>query len=320
MRRGKTVKLESVQSVLAAFTAAIVGLWSCATGLPVAGAAPSIGTAVAKGSFRVDQATVAGNATLFEGVTIETRQSSSSLDLASGPRLLLGAESRGQIFGDRLILERGSGEMRDAAGFHVEARGLTIRTETGHGAAHIQLTGVKGVQVAALEGGVRVLTSLGVVVAELNTGMALAFEPQGGGSGEPEKFTGCLHASNGHFLVTDDLTSVTVELAGAGVERESGNQVQVTGIMDPTGAPVSGATQYVRVTGLKRLAKGCPANKAAAAGAGGAGNTAGKAAGHAGISATTVAIIGGVAAAAAIGGLAASGSLSSGSSNASVSR
>lgn len=328
MRREKPVRLETVQSVLAAFTAAIVGLWAIVglgsgvtiTAVPAAGAAPAIGTAAAKGSFRVDDATVTGNATLFEGVEIETRQVTSSLDLASGPRLVLGTDSRGRIFGDRLILERGSGEMRDAAGFQVEARGLTIRTETGHSAARIQLTGAKGVQVAALAGGARVLNSRGLLVAELNPGMALAFEPQGGGaSSEPEKFTGCLRASNGHFLITDDLTNVTVELAGPGVERESGNQVQVTGIMDPTGAPVSGATQYVRVNGLKRLARGCPANKAAAAGAGGAKGSSGKAAG--GLSATTLAVIGGVAAAAATaGGLAAAGTFSSGSSNAPVSR
>lgn len=82
--------------------------------------------------------------------------------------------------------------------------------------------------------------------------------------------------------MTDEITNVTVELAGAGLDKEKGNHVQITGTMDPTEAPVSGATQYVRVSGVKRLGRGCPANKSAAAGTGGApsnnsgGNTGGE--------------------------------------------
>jgi hypothetical protein len=87
--------------------------------------------------------------------------------------------------------------------------------------------------------------------------------------------------------------------------------MEVTGAMDPTASPVSDATQYIRVSGVKRLSRGCAAtNKAAAAGAGGAGKTGGIGA----YGAATIAVIGGVAAAAVIGGLAAAGSLSSGSS------
>lgn len=319
------MKLETVQSVLALACALNLGLCSL-TASPGA-ASPGIGTAMTKGSFRIDDATVAGNATLFEGSTIETRQSTSSLDLASGPRLLLGAASKGRIFGDRLILERGSGEMQNAAGFRVEARGLSVRAETGRGAARVLLTGNTRVQVAALAGALRVLNSRGLLVAELEPGTALEFEPAGSfnpqASTEPEKLTGCIRAVPGHFLLTDEVTNVTVELAGSGLDKESGNRVEVTGAMDPTAAPVSGATQYIRLTVLKRLGKGCAANKAAAAGAGGAAGKAGGAAGGGGIgglsAATTIAVIGGVAAAAVVGGLAGSGAFS-GSSGSSVSR
>jgi hypothetical protein len=321
------VKLETVQSAVA-LGCVMRCVMGCVLSLapPLRAATPAIGTAVTQGSFRVDDSTVAGNATLFEGATIETRQSSSSLDLASGPRLLLGADSKGRIFGDRLVLERGSGEMHDAAGFRIETRGLTVRTETGRSAARIVLAGSTRVQVAALAGGLRVLNSHGLLVAELNPGAALEFEPQlaGNASAEQEKFTGCLRAGGGHYLLTDEITNVTVELAGSGLDKENGNHMQVTGVMDPTGAPVSGATQYVRVSTLKRLGRGCPADKAAAAGAGGnpnsPGNSSGAGAGKAaGLSVTALAIIGGVAAAAIVGGLAA-GSAFSGSSAAPLSR
>ncbi len=193
-----------------------------------------------------------------------------------------------------------------------------MRTETGRSAARILLAGNTHVQVAAIAGSLRVLNSQGLLVAALEPGTALEFDPQA--TGEPEKLTGCLRSIPGHFLVTDEITNVTVELSGAGLDRESGNRVEVTGAMDPTGAPVSGATQFVRVSGLKHLGKGCPTNKAAAAGAGGA---AGKSAGAGkaiGLSATALAVIGGVAAAAVVGGLAATGSLSSGNNGGSVSR
>ena len=257
------------------------------------------------------------------------------------------------------LLERGAGEMHGAAGFRVEARGLTVRSETGRGAARIRLTGATRVQVAAIEGGLRVLNPRGVLVAELDAGSALEFEPQlpGGPAGEQEKLTGCLRSSSGHYLLTDEVTNVTVEVAGSGLDKEHGNRVQVTGLMDPAGTPVSGATQYVRVSSIKRIGRGCPANRPAAAGAGGTasskspggavpnngaggavpGNGAGGAAPNkgggnpsaggaggagagaggasaGGIAATTLAIIGGVAAAVVVGGLAATGTFSSASS------
>lgn len=298
-------------------------------------ALPAIGTVAAGGSFRVDDATVAGNATLFEGTTVETERSPSALVLASGVRLSLGAESKGRVFSDRLVLERGSGEIQRAAGFRVEARGLTVRTESGAGSARVALAGGAHVQVAALTGSVRVQNTQGLLVAAIRPGHALEFAFQA--SGEQWKLTGCLRTVAGHYLVTDEVTSVIVEVAGSGLAKESGNRVEVTGAADSAATPASGASQYIRVSGLKRMGRGCAAtDKAAAAGTGGgAGNTggaagnaggaaggAGKAASAgkiAGLSVATVAVIGGVAAAAVIGGLAATGSLS-GSSPATVSR
>jgi hypothetical protein len=324
--RFNLLKLETVQAVVA--LASALNLFAGA-------APPEIGTVAAKGSFRVDDAMVAGNATLFEGTMVETQQSVSALDLVSGARLSLGAESKGRIFSDRLILERGSGEMQKAVGFRVEARGLTVRMENGAGWARVALAGTARVQVAALAGSVRVLNAQGLLVAAIHQGNALEFAFQA--SGEQWKLSGCLRTVLGHYLLTDEVTSVMVEVGGSGLDKESGNRVEVTGAADPAATPVSGATQYIRVSGLKRLGRGCAAaDKAAAAGAGGAANNAGGAAGNsggsaggagkagsagkiAGLSVATIAVIGGVAAAAVIGGLAATGTLS-GSSPATVSR
>ena len=302
------MKLPTVLSGFLA-CAAVLSLGTLAVPKGAPAAPPSIGMALAKGSFRVDGATVASTATLFEGTTVETRAFSSSLDLASGPRLSLALDSRGKIFGDHLVLEKGSTEMNDAPGFRVEARGLTIRPETGRSAGRIALAGAAAVEVAALSGSLRVLNSQGLLVASVEPGVALSFLPQA--AAEPEKLTGCLRTVPGHFLLTDEITSVTVELSGPGLDREGGNRIEVTGAMDPTGAPVSGASQFIRVSQIKRLGKGCPGNKAAAAGVGGAAKAGGG--GIGGLSAgATVAVIGGVAAAAVVGGLAGAGTFSQG--------
>jgi hypothetical protein len=104
------VKIESVMSALLALNLTL------ATASP-----PVIGTAVAKGSFRIDDATVTGNATLFEGALVETRLAVSTLDLSSGTHIALLPESKGRIFGNHLILEKGAGEMGKTAGFHMDA-------------------------------------------------------------------------------------------------------------------------------------------------------------------------------------------------------
>ncbi|HEY4364064.1 MAG TPA: O-antigen ligase family protein [Bryobacteraceae bacterium] len=303
-----TVKRETVRPVFAWGVVILLAL-AFAT-LPAMAAASPIGTIVAKGSFRVDDATVAGNATLFEGATIETRQAATVLDLSAGPHLALNADSKGRVFGDHLVLEKGSGQMQKAAGFRMEAHGLTIRPETGDSSARVTLMANAKVQVVALAGSFRVLTSRGLLVAAMAPGAALEFEAQAANAGsEPWKVTGCLRAISGHFLVTDDVTNVTVEVAGPGLDAEAGNRVEVTGALDPTGSPVSGATQFIRASRVRRASKGgCVASGkgAAAAGAGGA---AGKAAGGGGFPVTTVAIIGGVAVAATVGGLAAADAL-----------
>lgn len=309
----RNLKLDSVQAALA---------WAVSLNLALA-ASPVIGTAVAKGTFRVDNATVTGNATLEEGAVVETSQSSSSLDLSSGARLVLGASSRGKLYGDHMVLERGESRLERGATYSLEALGLVIKPETGATSGRVALGGAGRVQVAALTGSFRVLNSRGVLVANLATGSALEFEPQVSASSGLSKVTGVVVKKDGHLLLTDETTNVTVEVTGAGLEKEAGRRVELTGSMDPSATPAGDASQFIRVSQIKRLGKGgVPAHGgAAAAGTGGAVAGGATGGGIAGISAGTIAIIGGVAAAATLGGLAAANKLpGQGSSAPAVSR
>jgi hypothetical protein len=303
------LKLQTVESAVAAMMSVIMPLAAFAT-------PPVIGTVVAKGSFRLDNATVTGNATLFEGATIETKNAESRMELSSGAKVSLGAESKARFYGDHMILERGEGKLEKAENFRFEARGLTIQPETGNASARVVMLGGARLEVAALSGSFRVLNARGLVVANVASGRSLALEPQAVDTAS--RLTGTLRMAGGHYLLTDETTNVTAEVSGAGLAKEVGNRIEITGTMDPTATPVTDASQLIRVTEVKRLKKGAAADTtgAAAAGKGGAagGAAGGGAAGGAtgggiAISATTIAIIGGVAAAATLGGLAAAGKL-----------
>lgn len=299
------MKLGNIQAVLAAALAFHLGILQAAS--PGLGS-PVIGTVLTKGSFRLDNATVSGNATLFEGGTIETAAASSSIQLTSGTQMTLGSSTRGKIFGDHIVLEHGDSRTGKSTGFHIEARGLRVIPETGNSSARVQVVAGNRVQVASLSGSLHVLNARGELVANLPAGVALAFEPQSAPS--LARVTGCLENRNGHFLITDETTNVTVEVLGAGLDKEAGHHVEITGAADAAATPVSTASQLIRSNSVKRLQGGCGSG-AAAAGVGGSRSSASS---GTVISGTAVAIIGGAAAAALVGGLAAAGALDGGSS------
>lgn len=292
------MRTHTLQSVLALAMSLNLGIGTAAS--------PAIGTVLTSGAFRLDNATVRGNATLFEGSVLETAVAPSSVQLNSGARVSLAAESRGRLFGDRLVLEKGATNLDNSTGFRLVALGLTVQPDRGSSTGSVVFEGPNRVRVSAVSGSLRVLNISGQLVANLPQGAALAFEPQQGPS-NVSRVSGCLEAKSGHYTLTDEVTNVTVEVAGDGVEKEAGNKVEVNGVTDPTATPAGGASQLVRAREIRRVAKGCGGKAVAVAAAAGTGGAVGAAAGT-GIGITTVAIVGGVAAAAAIGGLAATGS------------
>ena len=256
--------------------------------LPLFGSTPAIGVIVADGSFRVDHSLIWDNATLFAGNLVETGQSSTQLQLQNGSHVRLASDSRARVFDSRLVLERGIGQL-ESSNYRIEAGGLQISSETKAGVARVQVTDSSRVIVAAYQGGVRVVNRDNVLVAALEPGNELAFEPQPA-STSVTKVSGCLTEAGGKFILADRTTGVREELRGAGIEKEVGNQVEVTGTADTAGPSAPGTSQIVYVDSVKRIAKGGCASAAAA----GAGLS----------SAAIVAIVGGVAVTGSLVGLA----------------
>jgi len=270
-------------------------------------ASPVIGTAQSAGRFQIDNSPVSGSATVFEGSRIESRSGAPRIDLRGGPSFEFTSDTRATLYGDHAVLEQGGGVMASnsqAAPFRVLARSLSVQSAEPGGSARVQLSGTTRVQVSALRGGVRVKNAQGMLVATVAPGSAMEFDPQVGATNKT-RVSGCLQKRANGFLLTDETTSVTVELRGAGLDREVGNNVVVNGTMEAVAD-----SQAVNVSSIERVGKGCSGRLTKAAGGGKDGAAASAGAGGTvssgwALSGTTIAIIGGVAAAGTIGGLAA---------------
>jgi hypothetical protein len=291
----------------------------------IAAGAP-IGIAVANGSFQVDHSKVWGNTTLFNGSIIETALTPSQLQLTGGVHMRLASDTRATVYQHKLVLESGYGQLESGTAFEIEARSLHISAASSSTVARVRLTDKTKVMVAALTGAVQVRSSSGLLVANVEAGSSLDFEPQAEGAAAATRISGCVLSKAGKVIVVEQTTNVMLELQGTGLEKLIGNHVEITGMDAGTKPTVSGASQAIRVVGLKQISKGgCSAiarkagasaaagaaASAAAAGSSGGGGAAASAgaATAAGIGTGTIAVIGGVAAAATIGSLAAVGEL-----------
>jgi hypothetical protein len=205
---------------------ALAGALTTHLALAAASDAP-IGLIIQNGEFRVDSATVRGNATLFAGKIVETGPGLARAYLNNGAKVQLAAESRARIFPDRLVLESGASGVSGTR-YRVDARSLRIETESPEAAARVRLAGAGSVQVAAVQGPVSVRNRQGVLLARVPAGRALEFHPEAAPPATMQA-TGVLRQVEGRFLVEDPATGIKMELHGQGLEKAAGKRVRVTG-------------------------------------------------------------------------------------------
>jgi len=234
-----------------------VGLLSAATS--------GIGIAMSEGNILINSSSAAGNATVFDGSTLETQTASSQIHLNGGAQLRLASASRVTVFSDHVDLQKGSAGI---TGYSATANGLNIRAD-GKASATISMRDKGVVEVAALTGDVHVFNAAGLNVANLVPGRALDIRSQDAGANAPSNLTGCAVKSGGNTLLTDEASNVTVQLKGGNVKTE--RRVQITGSMVPNAA---GRGQVLNVTSVKEVGGSCTAGATAAGGAAGIGTVA----------------------------------------------
>jgi hypothetical protein len=271
-----------------------VGLLSAAT--------PGIGIAMSEGNILINSSASAGNATIFDGSTLETQTASSQVRLNGGAQLRLASDSKGTVYSDHVDLKKGSANI---TGYSANANGLNVRAD-GKASAAISMRDRGVIEVAALTGNVHVFNAVGLNVANLAPGRALDLRPQDAGASAPSSLTGCTKKSGNDTLLTDETSNVTVQLRGG--SAKANRRYQVTGSMVPNATPASGATQVLNVTNARELGA-CGAGGAAGGGAG----AGGAAAAGAGLGSAAIAgIVIAAAAAVSIAAAAAGGAFSSG--------
>jgi len=266
-----------------------------------------IGTASAD-SFVLDGQTVRGNASLFNGNQVQTTDQPVWMALTNGAHVGLGMKSSGSVSLDRLTLTQGGSQ---SSGLPIAVNGMTVTPE-GDALVRVLTDGQKRVEVTTVSGSARVVNKSGMLIAEVTRGRSIAFTEQDSGAGQPTQITGCIERIRGtdNYVVRDETTSVVYQVTGPDVAANAGKRVQVTGSPDTSATATQGASQVVHETALTPSGgKGCRAEIAAAGDAAGAAAAAAAGGAVGGMSVTTIALIGGIAAAAIVGGLAASGTI-----------
>ena len=189
-------------------------------------ASASIGIATAKGSFRVDDSAVAGNATLFEGATVETGVSTGELSLAKA-KVVMATDTRGRVFQDRLILDRGKVQWGGANYRAVAGEFLIVGADTGSKAL-VERNGER-VHVASLSGTVNVFSRTGEFLMAVSAGASYDFEPepQGASPGKKKDRAGATTISTGaKVLIT--VGSVVAGGTAAGVLATRSNSTSTS--------------------------------------------------------------------------------------------
>src|SRR5579863_378363 len=271
----------------------------------VSAATPGIGIAMSEGNIIINSSASAGNATVFDGNTLETQSAGSQVRLNSGAQLRLASDSKGTVYSDHVDLQKGSANI---TGYSANANGLNVRAD-GKASAAISMRDRGVVEIAALTGSVHVFNAAGLNVANLVPGRALDLRPQDAGASAPSSLTGCTRKSGNDTLLTDETSNVTVQLRGG--NARGNRRYQVSGSMVPNATPASGATQVLNVTSAKELGA-CGAGGAAAGGAA----AGGAAAARARLSSAAIAgIVVAAAAAVSVGAAAAGGAFSGGTAS-----
>jgi hypothetical protein len=246
--------------------------------------------ATSQGNIIINSGWTPGNATVFEGSTLQTDKAVSQVHLKDGGQVKFASESRGMLFSDHVDLQSGSAQV---SGLAANANGLVIKTGKS-GTAAIAIRG-KATEVAALVGDVHVFNAQGINVANLIPGAALSLV-QDAGAAAPSSLTGCAVRRDGNTLLTDETSNVTVQLRGGNVRPN--RHVTVTGSLVSGVTPFSPATEVIDVTSVKDAPGSCKAPGAAAAGAAGAAgagsaaSAGGATAGIAGISLSAIIVTG----------------------------
>ena len=197
-----------------------------------------LGSASTRGDMRVDGYPIKGDSTVFNGSVVETGDASADLRMRHGVDITMSKSSRGTVYSDHFVLQRGESELTAPGSFELEANGLHIAANKPSSVGVVTLTPKNAVNVAALAGSLEVRDGHGLLLSNVLPGRPLTFAMQAQASGSPYSVStvGMLDSQNGHYyLITDE--NVKYELTGNDLRKFVGDKVVVTGMLQPAAQP-----------------------------------------------------------------------------------
>jgi hypothetical protein len=226
----------------------VVAVLMCMLSYSAAGTV-SIGTASARGDMRVDSYMVKGNATLFDGSVVETGQASANLRLDKGTQITMSTASRGTLYRDHLVLQRGESEMAASPSFKVEANGLRVTPTEPNSRGVVSLLAGNTVEVAVLNGAFGVTNDHGVLLASVRPGRTASFAMQAGATPTSFSGVGMVSYEDGHYYLTDN-TNLKFELTGKDFKNYVGTKVVVSGTVQTVTTPTGGTATVITVSSI----------------------------------------------------------------------
>jgi hypothetical protein len=192
----------------------------------------------------VNHVSVPGVATILEGTSVETTDTPSNLNLANGERILLAPSTSATIHQDRMILDRGRAELSGSSPYRIETADFRIGPSSPASRIHVAIQRAGRVNVEAVGGPGEVRNAQGVLVAKVLAGTALQLQATGAPT---TQLTGVVRSIGGKYLLTDELSSVGVELRGANLSTMVGRRVDVVGSRLGNASAPAGMSQVVTV-------------------------------------------------------------------------
>jgi hypothetical protein len=216
------------------------------TVVTIAGASPPvIGVARSRAAMIVNHATVPGVATILEGTSVETTDTASSLNLASGERVMLAPRSSARIHQDRIVLDKGGAGLSGSSSYRIETSGFQVRLSSPASHVQVAIQGAGRIHVEAAGGTGEVHNAEGVLVAKVLAGKALELQNTGSSS---TRLTGTVYSRDGRYFLTDEISNVHVELSGSNLGVLVGRRTEIVGARLASAAPLAGTSQVIAVS------------------------------------------------------------------------
>jgi hypothetical protein len=223
-------------------------------------ASPSIGSVTARGETKIDNYEVRGSGTVFDGSVVETGQSISSgadLRLTGNAEITLWRDSRGTLYRDHLVLQRGKAELGLTNSFEVQANGLVVMPAETGSSGIVSIDPANSVTVEAKNGSLEIRDSSGASVARIRPGQPLTFSVMANKSAADFTAAGTVSSDNGRYFLNSSETGMTYEMKGDNLQTYDGSSVIASGVLEAA-APGTGVAGLLLASSLQSSNAGKP--------------------------------------------------------------